>query len=48
MKETGFTSTRVEHLVGPDSIVIGIKQVLTQKVPLQPRSALQSSASQNA
>jgi hypothetical protein len=25
MKEAGFTSTRVEHLVGPDSMVIGIK-----------------------
>jgi hypothetical protein len=25
MKETGFTNTRVEHLVGPDSMVIGIK-----------------------
>ncbi|CAN5483447.1 methyltransferase [soil metagenome] len=25
MKEVGFTSTRVEHLVGPDSMVIGIK-----------------------
>jgi O-methyltransferase domain/Dimerisation domain len=25
MKEAGFTSTRVEHLIGPDSMVIGIK-----------------------
>jgi hypothetical protein len=25
MKEAGFTSTRVEHLVGPDSMVIGIR-----------------------
>jgi hypothetical protein len=25
MKEAGFTSTRVEHLVGPDSMVVGIK-----------------------
>ena len=25
MKEAGFHSTRVEHLVGPDSMVIGIK-----------------------
>ncbi|MGE0100998.1 MAG: methyltransferase [Blastocatellales bacterium] len=25
MKDAGFTSTRVEHLVGPDSMVIGIK-----------------------
>lgn len=25
MKEAGFSSTRVEHLVGPDSMVIGIK-----------------------
>ena len=25
MKEAGFRSTRVEHLVGPDSMVIGIK-----------------------
>ena len=25
MKEVGFTSTRVEHLVGPDSMVVGIK-----------------------
>ena len=25
MKEAGFTDTRVEHLVGPDSMVIGIK-----------------------
>jgi O-methyltransferase domain/Dimerisation domain len=25
MKEAGFTSTRVEHLAGPDSMVIGIK-----------------------
>jgi precorrin-6B methylase 2 len=25
MKEVGFSSTRVEHLVGPDSMVIGIK-----------------------
>jgi hypothetical protein len=25
MEEAGFTSTRVEHLVGPDSMVIGIK-----------------------
>jgi len=25
MKEVGFTSARVEHLVGPDSMVIGIK-----------------------
>jgi hypothetical protein len=25
MKEAGFKQTRVEHLVGPDSMVIGIK-----------------------
>jgi hypothetical protein len=25
MKEAGFTSTRVEHLVGPESMVVGIK-----------------------
>ena len=25
MKDAGFTSTRVEHLIGPDSMVIGIK-----------------------
>jgi O-methyltransferase domain/Dimerisation domain len=25
MKEAGFTNTRVEHLVGPDSMVVGIK-----------------------
>lgn len=25
MREAGFTSTRVEHLVGPDSMVVGIK-----------------------
>jgi precorrin-6B methylase 2 len=25
MREVGFTSTRVEHLVGPDSMVIGVK-----------------------
>jgi hypothetical protein len=25
MKETGFTNARVEHLVGPDSMVVGIK-----------------------
>jgi len=25
MKETGFAQTRVEHLVGPDSMVVGIK-----------------------
>ncbi len=25
MKEVGFSQTRVEHLVGPDSMVIGIK-----------------------
>jgi hypothetical protein len=25
MKEAGFSSTRVEHLVGPDSMVIGVK-----------------------
>ncbi|HEY1896368.1 MAG TPA: methyltransferase, partial [Terracidiphilus sp.] len=25
MKEAGFRETRVEHLVGPDSMVIGIK-----------------------
>ena len=25
MKETGFRETRVEHLVGPDSMVVGIK-----------------------
>jgi hypothetical protein len=25
MKEAGFKETRVEHLVGPDSMVIGIK-----------------------
>jgi hypothetical protein len=26
MKEAGFRETRVEHLVGPDSMVVGIKQ----------------------
>jgi O-methyltransferase domain len=25
MNEAGFTSTRVEHLVGPESMVVGIK-----------------------
>jgi hypothetical protein len=25
MRDAGFSSTRVEHLVGPDSMVIGIK-----------------------
>ena len=25
MREAGFTDGRVEHLVGPDSMVIGIK-----------------------
>jgi hypothetical protein len=25
MKEAGFSSARVEHLVGPDSMVVGIK-----------------------
>jgi len=25
MKEVGFRETRVEHLVGPDSMVVGIK-----------------------
>jgi hypothetical protein len=25
MKSAGFTDARVEHLVGPDSMVIGIK-----------------------
>ena len=25
MKEAGFSAVRVEHLVGPDSMVIGIK-----------------------
>jgi len=25
MKDAGFTSTRTEHLVGPDSMVVGIK-----------------------
>ena len=25
LREAGFTSTRVEHLVGPDSMVVGIK-----------------------
>jgi O-methyltransferase domain len=25
MHEAGFTATRIEHLVGPDSMVIGIK-----------------------
>jgi hypothetical protein len=25
MREAGFTATRIEHLVGPDSMVIGIK-----------------------
>jgi hypothetical protein len=25
MRECGFAKTRVEHLVGPDSMVIGIK-----------------------
>lgn len=25
MKEAGFYQTRVEHLVGPDSMVVGIK-----------------------
>ena len=25
MKEAGFREARVEHLVGPDSMVIGIK-----------------------
>jgi hypothetical protein len=25
MREVGFRETRVEHLVGPDSMVVGIK-----------------------
>ncbi len=25
MKEAGFRETRVEHLLGPDSMVVGIK-----------------------
>lgn len=25
MREAGFRETRVEHLVGPDSMVVGIK-----------------------
>ena len=25
MREIGFTDTRVEHLIGPDSMVVGIK-----------------------
>jgi hypothetical protein len=25
MRDAGFASTRVEHLVGPDSMVVGIK-----------------------
>ena len=25
MKEAGFKETRVEHLVGPDSMIVGIK-----------------------
>jgi hypothetical protein len=25
MKEAGFRETRVEHLVGPDSMVVGVK-----------------------
>ena len=25
MKEAGFKETRVEHLVGPDSMVVGVK-----------------------
>jgi len=25
MQEAGFTSTRVEHLIGPESMVVGIK-----------------------
>jgi hypothetical protein len=25
MKEAGFRNTRFEHLVGPDSMVVGIK-----------------------
>jgi hypothetical protein len=25
MREAGFKETRVEHLVGPDSMVVGIK-----------------------
>ena len=25
MREAGFSETRVEHLVGPDSMVVGIK-----------------------
>jgi hypothetical protein len=25
MREAGFRQTRVEHLVGPDSMVVGIK-----------------------
>lgn len=25
MKETGFRQTRVEHLAGPDSMVVGMK-----------------------
>jgi hypothetical protein len=25
LREIGFTDTRVEHLIGPDSMVVGIK-----------------------
>jgi hypothetical protein len=25
MREAGFSSTRVEHLAGPDSMVVGVK-----------------------
>jgi len=25
MREAGFKETRVEHLIGPDSMVVGIK-----------------------
>jgi hypothetical protein len=25
MREAGFSATRVEHLIGPDSMVVGIK-----------------------
>jgi hypothetical protein len=25
MRDAGFSSTRVEHLAGPDSMVVGIK-----------------------
>ena len=39
MKEAGFRETRVEHLVGPDSMVIGIKSQECARVARAPSPA---------